>query len=342
MLSNEIIRIDGVDIVPGEHRQVMITIPRLCDWGDLRMPVHVLRSKHEGPVLCITGAIHGDEINGTEIIRRLLKKTFLKKMIGTLIAVPIVNVFGFLNQDRYLVDRRDLNRSFPGSKKGSVAARIAHIIMSEMITNSTHLIDLHTGSLHRENLPQIRVNMNSPSLKEIALAFGAPVILHSEGHESTLRVAAEQAGCQAILYEAGEALRFDEIAIRVGLRGITQVMKNIGMLPSLIMKPPATKPSLTQSSYWLRANHGGTMRAFKKLGKEVRKGEVLAVISNPSGKEEFDVVAKQPGIIIGRNNLPLVHEGAALFHIASFDALNKTADRVQEMADYYDNGEISF
>ncbi len=337
-----IISIDGVDIAPGEHRQVMITIPRLCDWGDLRLPVHIVRGKQEGPVLAVTGAVHGDEINGTEIIRRLLKKPFLKKLTGTLIAVPIVNVFGFLNQDRYLVDRRDLNRSFPGSKKGSVAARIAHIIMTEIIAKSTHLIDLHTGSLHRENLPQIRVNTNSQPLKEMALAFRAPVILHSEGTESTLRVAAERAGCQAILYEAGEALRFDEVAIRVGLRGITGLMKHIGMLPSLKLKPSTVVSSMTQSSYWIRANHGGTMRVFKRLGKGVQPGEVLAVISNPSGIEEFDVVANQSGIIIGRNNLPLVHEGAALFHIASFDALHEAADSVKEMTECFDNREDYF
>ena len=179
--------INGNIINPGEHTTVMLPMPKLYDWTPLSMPVHIFRGKTVGPTLCITAAIHGDEVNGIEIVRRLLKKPALNQISGTLIAIPIVNIYGFLYQDRYLMDRRDLNRAFPGSQKGSLAARLAHLITSEIISKSTHIIDLHAGSLHRLNFPQIRVNVDLPETNDLANAFNAPVILHAALRDGSMR-----------------------------------------------------------------------------------------------------------------------------------------------------------
>ena len=183
----------------GQRTTIMLPMPKLYDWTPMNMPVHVIRGKKPGPVLCVTGAVHGDEINGVEIIRRLLKKSFQKNLKGTVIAVPIVNIYGFLYQDRYLMDRRDLNRSFPGSSKGSLASRLAYLVMNELVANATHFIDLHTGSLQRTNLPQIRANFDFPKLKNWLKRLIAPVILHSKERDGSLRQAANDRGIPFII-----------------------------------------------------------------------------------------------------------------------------------------------
>ncbi|NKB47567.1 MAG: succinylglutamate desuccinylase, partial [Legionellales bacterium] len=179
--------IHGKLVYAGEHTTILLPMPELYDWTPLSMPVHVLRGKTPGPTLCITAAIHGDEVNGIEIVRRLLKKKIFNQLSGTLIAIPIINIYGFLYQDRYLMDRRDLNRAFPGSQKGSLAARLAHLIATEIIDKATHCIDLHAGSLHRINLPQIRADLDAPEIMPLAETFNAPVILHATLRDGSMR-----------------------------------------------------------------------------------------------------------------------------------------------------------
>ncbi|MCJ7815316.1 MAG: succinylglutamate desuccinylase/aspartoacylase family protein, partial [Xanthomonadales bacterium] len=231
MATNKPIKIGAVEVKPGQRVSVNLPIANLYTATSLHMPVKVLCGRRAGPVLFVSAAIHGDELNGVEIIRRLLKRKALKSIRGTLIAIPIVNVHGFIDQSRYLPDRRDLNRSFPGSPKGSIAARLANIFLKEIVLKSEIGIDLHTGAIDRANLPQIRANLDDPRVPELAKAFGAPVVVNAALRDGSLRACAAGHDIPVMIYEAGEALRFDELSIRAGIRGILQVMRKLGMLP---------------------------------------------------------------------------------------------------------------
>ncbi len=290
------------------------------------MPVHVINGRQSGPVMCITAAIHGDEINGIEIIRRLLKTKALNRMAGTLIAVPVVNVYGFVSQSRYLPDRRDLNRAFPGSERGSMAARLADTLMSEIISKSTHGIDLHTAAQGRANLPQVRVDLElHPELIELAQAFSPPIILDSPTREGTLRDAAGV--MPLLLYEAGEALRFDELAIRAGLKGTLRVMRHLGMLPQGKAGERKSKPWVANNSVWMRAPQSGILRSRIPLGGIVEEGDTLGFISDPFGESEQAVISNVSGVLIGITKLPLVHEGEALYHVATTSSSTRSAAR---------------
>jgi len=289
----------------------------------------VVHGKRPGPVLFLAGAIHGDEINGVEIIRRVLNRKSLQNIIGTLVAVPVVNVFGFIAQTRYLPDRRDLNRSFPGSEKGSMAARVAHLFLEEVVSKCTHGIDLHTAAIHRDNFPQVRANLDDPEIDRMARAFNAPVIIDTTITQGTLRNAAAALGIKVIVYEAGEALRFDEFAIRTGERGIISTMRELGMLSRSKSAYRPVEPFVARSSSWVRAQKSGILRANRRLGEKVGKGELLGVLSDPFGSRDEPVSATHEGIIIGRTNLPLVNEGEALFHIARFDDALRSIDSVE-------------
>jgi predicted deacylase len=279
------------------------------------MPVHVIHGHRDGDVLFVCGAIHGDEINGVEIIRRLIRLSALRRVRGTLIAVPIVNVFGFLSNSRYLPDRRDLNRSFPGRLSGSLAARLAHLFMQEIVAKSTHGIDLHTGAVHRDNYPQIRGDLDDLELERLARAFGVPVLINAGYREGSLRSAAADLGVPVLVYEAGEALRFDEVAIRSGVNGVVRTMRELGMLRSSKTRKRAVDSAIVRSSIWIRAPQSGILRAVVPLGSPVERGTLLGLISDPFGRNEVEVKARADGVLIGRTNLPLVHEGDALFHI---------------------------
>jgi hypothetical protein len=305
--------INGSRIKVGERAVVNVSLPGLYTETPVNMPVHVVHGKREGPVLFVSAAVHGDEINGVEIIRRLLLQPQLQKLRGTLLVVPIVNVFGFHNQSRYLPDRRDLNRSFPGREQGSLAGRLAHLFLNEVVMHADFGIDLHTAAIHRDNLPQIRADMSTETLVPLAKAFAAPVLIHSAPPEGSLRHAADFEGVPILVYEAGEALRFDEVSIRIGLRGIVNVMREMGML-SIKRKPP--KPSaVLRSTSWVRAPSSGIARMLAKLGDMVSKEDVLAFVGDAGGNGEEPIVSPFDGVIIGRANLPLVYEGEAVFHI---------------------------
>ena len=328
-MANQNLHINGASIAPGARATIDLPAGKLYTHAPMAIPVHVVRGRSDGPILFVCAAIHGDEINGVEIIRRLLKLSTLRHLRGTLLAIPIVNVHGFINHSRYLPDRRDLNRSFPGSEQGSLAARIAHLFMEEIISKSTHGIDIHTGAIHRSNLPQIRANLEDPETEFLARAFNVPVIISSMLRDGSLREAAAEAGVPTLLYESGEALRFDEVSIRAGVKGIVNVMRALKMLPkSRGTGKSAIDPVVARASSWVRAGESGILRAMVPLGGRVKKGTLLGVIADPFGEREIKVVSPFSGIVIGRSNLPLANEGDALFHIARFNDLGDAEARM--------------
>jgi predicted deacylase len=339
MPENELV-IAGISIPPGARRQIEIPVGKLFDYTELTIPVEVVRGREPGPVLFVSAAIHGDEINGSEAIKRLLsQRKTLSKINGTLIAVPIVNVFGFNRNVRYLPDRRDLNRCFPGSDTGSLAGQIAHKFMSEVVSKCTHGIDLHTGAIHRTNLPQIRACLDSEQTHRLAMAFGVPVVMNSTIRDGSLRQAAAEMGIPMLLFEGGEALRHEENVIKTAIRGVLAVMESIGMFEGkkVSLRQRKKEVFVAKSSHWIRAPHSGSLRISKKAGKMVERGELLGIISNPFGKEKFEVRAKATGIIIGMTLLPLVNNGDALFHIATFEDSQEVEDRVGFFEDFIDN-----
>lgn len=319
-------------VQPGESKVVHLTLPGLHSETEVSMPVHVVHGKKNGPVLFLSAAVHGDEINGVEIIRRILSLNSIKHLKGTLLAVPVVNVFGFDNHSRYLPDRRDLNRCFPGGGLGSLAGRLANIFMSEVVCRSDFGIDLHTAAIHRDNFPQIRADLKADRMDVVSRAFASPVLLHSAPPENSLRYAAEKAGVPVMVYEAGEALRFDEVSIRIGVQGILNVMRELGMLAKSRAKK-IKPPVVLKSSNWIRASKSGILRAQAALGDLVVKGDVLGIISDPAGKAEAVIEATSEGIIIGRSNIPLVYEGEALFHIGRSQKTSLLEEHLGTMQD---------
>lgn len=306
----------GIRIAPGERRTVQLPVANLYTSAPVTLPVIVHHGRLPGPKLFVSAALHGDEIIGIEVIRRLLKLAQLDELRGTLLAVPVVNVLGFLHQSRYLPDRRDLNRSFPGSESGSLTARLAHQFLHNVVERCDYGIDLHTGARRRPNLPQIRADLSQPEIHRLAEAFGAPLMLNSTPAAGTLREYAKKKGVPMLLYESSEALRFDETCIRIGVLGVQNVMYALKMLPELPSRPPLRKPLVARSSTWCRAPTSGILRTHVRLGDEVAHGQVLGVIGDPFSDNEVPVPATAAGFIIGQVDLPLVYEGDALYHIA--------------------------
>ncbi len=323
-------------IQPGTRAVVDIPFGKLYTHTELNIGAHVVHGKRPGPVLLITAALHGDEINGVEICRRLLRLPKINSLKGTLVVVPIVNTYGFVQQSRYLPDRRDLNRSFPGSEKGSLGSRMAWQFTDRILKKCTHVIDLHTGAIHRSNLPQVRATSKDKVSLKMAESFNAPIIIKAASRDGTMRGTANNLGIPIILYEAGEALRFDEQAIKIGVRGIMNVMHSLGMLRS-VKRPEKTNSLFSKKSSWIRAEHDGIARYYYGLGQKVNQGDVLAHIYSPYSDFEVSVQATFSGIIIGRNNLPLINEGEALFHIAEVSELEEAEKTIDAISDEVDN-----
>jgi predicted deacylase len=326
-------KVSGQEIAAGERRTIKIPVSVLSDNTPMSLPLHVVHGRRDGPVLFVSAAVHGDEIQGVEIIRRLLRRSITSRISGTLIAVPIVNAYGFISHSRYLPDRRDLNRSFPGSERGSLASRLANLFLNEVVMRSDLGIDLHSAAVHRSNLPQIRIARDNAKLYELAVAFGAPIVIQSTVRPGSLRATAADRGVDVMIYEAGEALRFDESAIRIGERGVLAVMNRIGMINAKKATIPRHPPAHSTNSNWVRAPEGGILRVHQKNGTAVKKGEVIGVISDPIGESETEVVAANAGIIIGRTNLPIVNEGDALFHIAEVAGTVAAGNKIEAIVD---------
>jgi predicted deacylase len=304
-------------VAPGERRIVSLPLSALSNQTPMALPVSVIHAKRDGPVLFVSAAVHGDEITGVAICRRLLASKALAVTSGTLLMVPIVNAFGFISHSRYLPDRRDLNRSFPGSIKGSLAAQLANLFFTEVVSRSNFGIDLHSAAIHRSNLPQIRVESHDEPAYRLAEAFGAPIIVHSGLRPGSLRAEGLKKGVPIIVYEAGEGLRVDELSVRVGIEGVLQVMSHLGMIRRRRTRP--RQPVLATSSRWVRAEESGLFRPFRGIGDHVKSGDRIGVVADPYGERETEVRASGGGIIIGRANIPAVNQGDALFHIAKVD-----------------------
>ncbi len=314
-MSEDIFELAGVQIAPGEVRRLEIPVAQLPTHTMLSIPVTVAHGVKPGAKLWLSAAIHGDEINGVETIREVLPQIDPQQLCGTLIAVPIVNVFGFIQQSRYLPDRRDLNRSFPGSATGSLASRIAHLFMEEIVSRSTHGIDLHTASDHRVNLPQIRANLEDAATHHFAKAFGAPLIMHSSTRDGSLRQAATKKGIPVLLYEAGEALRFDSEAIRIGVSGILRVMAALEMYP-LPPELSSTTPLEAKRSKWLRASQSGILRLHVKLGEKIKKKQIIGTIADVFGDKSVKIKSSTKGFVIGHTQNPLVNQGDGIVNLA--------------------------
>lgn len=301
-------------VEPGTTARLEIPVMRLVTQGEISIPVVVVHGERPGPRLWLSAALHGDELNGTEIIRRVLARVRPSRLAGTLVAVPVVNVLGFVTQSRYLPDRRDLNRSFPGSARGSLASRMAHLFLTEVVDRCTHGIDLHTGSHHRENLPQVRGDLDNPDVRRCALAFGAPLMIHGTVIPGTLRDAAGKRGIPAIVYEAGEPMRFNQKAIALGEQGVLRVIQELGMLPAPRRHRMASVE--VRRTKWVRAHRSGIVELRAGLGDRVRKGQLLGVVRDSFGETVGDVKATHAGLVIGISNNPLLHRGEAVVHLA--------------------------
>jgi predicted deacylase len=307
--------IGPVRVRAGRKQALALPITRLVTGADVDLPVRVVHGRQDGPTVWIDAAIHGDEAVGVEVIRQVLADLDAKKLRGTVIAVPIVNVLGFMNGDRYLPDRRDLNRSFPGSRRGSLAARIAHLVMTEVVAKCEVGIDLHTGSDRRTNLPQIRADLEDARTRELSLAFGAPVMLHARLRDGSLRAAAREAGAKVLLYEAGEAWRMDAWAVEAGVRGVRRVLAHLGMVDPLEGDSPPTTLESWRSG-WVRARGTGMLHLEAELGQHVTRGQRLGGLFDSFGKRVRLVHADRDGVVIGRTEAPLVSSGDAVVHLA--------------------------
>ena len=328
--------IGGTEVLPGESKEIDLFLGKQYDFTEIYMPVKVVRGKKDGPLLFVSAAIHGDEVNGVEIIRRLLSHRSLSRISGTLICVPIVNVFGFNNLDRYLPDRRDLNRCFPGSLNGSLASSLAHLFVKEIVDKCTHGIDLHTGSRHRINLPQIRACFKVRGTKSLANEFDVPVILNSVPIEGTLRQVAFERKIPFLVFEGGEPLRYDDISIRSGVAGILSVMRELGMIKRSLKRTKKVRSFTAKGSYWVRAPHGGILIIKKKLGSIIKKNDLLGIVSDPLGNDNIEIRARKKGIIICNNQLPVVNRGDAVFNVATFESTEPLQKSMEQFDDRFD------
>lgn len=308
-----------VRVRAGAARDVELPITRLVTGAEVSLPVRIVHGRSDGPVVWLDAAIHGDEVVGVEIIREVLALLSPKTLRGTVLALPIVNVLGFHNKDRYLPDRRDLNRSFPGSARGSLAAQLAHLMMTEVVAKCEVGIDLHTGSDGRSNLPQIRADLDDPRTRELAVAFGAPLMFHAKLRDGSLRWAGREQGATVLVYEGGEPWRFDSWAIAAGVQGILRVLAALDMIDPV---PAAATPSReSRTSAWIRARRTGILRLEAELGQEVATGDRLGALYDSFGKTLRLVRAERPGVVIGKTKVPLVNSGDALVHVAQLNDL---------------------
>ena len=304
-------------IDPASRTEIELRFARLPAGGWLRMPVVVLHGALAGPTVWLNAAIHGDEVCGVEIIRQVLAGVDPHDVRGTVLAIPVVNVLGFVNGDRYLPDRRDLNRWFPGSPRGSLAARLAHVFMREIVEGCELGIDLHTGSDHRTNLPQVRADLDDPPTRELAVVFGTSVVLHARPRDGSLRGAAVAAGHKVLVYEGGEAWRFDRQAIDAGVAGIRRVLHQLGMAANGQTAP--LRGRISRRSHWSRSPTSGLVRVASSSARRSAGGSSSPSSPTRTGRDQRPVRSRTEGLVIGRTEQPVVHQGDALVHVAELD-----------------------
>ncbi|MGB3120475.1 MAG: succinylglutamate desuccinylase/aspartoacylase family protein [Verrucomicrobiales bacterium] len=338
-VPRSVLRIGDREFLPGESGKVEIKIGSLIDYQPVTMTVHVHRGKQPGPRILLSAALHGDEIVGVEIVRSFLRSRLLSRLHGDVVAVPVVNLPAFLARSRYLPDRRDLNRVFPGSTNGSLGSRLASVYLQEVVAKCTHIIDFHAGSVNQPNLPQIRFSPGDTAALAMARAFRAPVAIETTIRAGSFRESAYRKGIPYLLYEAGEAHRVDQADIRCGLQGITGVMRHLGMFPEEVRHPRKGKAKvkgkrpetfISPSTSWLRAPRGGIFRPFVDLGEAVTKGMVAGIVADPFGQHETDIIARTEGIVIGISRKAAVDEGDGTFHVAQTTHAVTVQESIQE------------
>lgn len=305
-------------VLPGERLALRLQAGESFTGVSVRLPLMVWRGKEDGPVLGITGAVHGDEVNGTGAIRRLIEEPPFELKRGALILVPVVNIMGFERHSRYTPDRRDLNRTFPGSKSGSLTGRLAHLIMDEVVKRCDFMVDLHTAAVRRTNFPNVRADMENPGCKRLANAFGAEVIVNNSGPDGSLRGEACKAGCPTIILEAGEVWKVEPSVQDLTLRGLTHIMAELDMIDMSDDVRPDTSPHqmVVHGSSWVRAGNGGFLKFHVAPGETVQKDQPLATNTGLLGVENETIISPHHGIVLGMTTMPAVSPGDPIIHIA--------------------------
>ncbi|WP_372932770.1 succinylglutamate desuccinylase/aspartoacylase family protein [Mariniphaga sediminis] len=311
------ITILGEEILPGRKKILNLDTARLHTYTKLEVPVVVERAKADGPGLLLLAGIHGNELNGVEIVRELLAKKYTKPDAGMVISIPTVNIFGFINQTREFPDGKDLNRAFPGSRKGSLASIFAHHLMNEILPHVDYCIDFHTGGARRFNSSQIRISRDNEELLGLAKIFNPRFIVYAAQREKSFREAATKTGKKVLLFEGGKSHDFNQRITMRGVTGTLRLMQHLGVrsFPEELDKNSFPPPVMVKNSTWIRARQGGLFRFFVKDGSKVEKGQVVGTVSDPYGKYEFKVKMPQCGYIIGLNHAPVVYKGDALLHL---------------------------
>jgi uncharacterized protein len=316
--KTDILNILGESIPLGERREINFNVAKLHTRTTLEVPVIIERSQKPGPTILFTAGIHGDEVNGVEIVRQIIAKGINKPKCGTIICIPVINIFGFLHMDREFPDGRDLNRMFPGTKSGSLASRVAYKLINEIVPKVDLIIDYHTGAANRFNAAQIRIVNNNAALKKLATVFGAPFVLYSKNLSKSFRNTCYKLGVPMLLFEGGKSFSFDKNITNTGVNGAKRILHHLGMLHAKFrISKPKKKCVFIAESKWIRAKYSGIFRASATLNKQVNRGDVIGHITDPYGKFHHFVKAQNSGFIFNVNEAPIVNQGDALFHIST-------------------------
>ena len=318
-------------IALGESKTVDFSIAKLYTSTTVTIPIIIERSKIPGPTILITAAIHGDEINGVEIVRQMIARKLNKPKRGTIICIPILNVFGFLNGDRSFPDGRDLNRVFPGTKSGSLASRVAYHFTKKVLPHADYCLDFHTGGASRFNAPQIRIKPGDERLLELAKVFNAPFTVYSNNIEKSYRNACQKMGIPVLLFEGGKSRESNKHIVKEGVDGVLRFLDHLDMLGKRIVAPlPQSKTVIIEKTKWIRAHRSGLLHVKIDCNKHVEKGEFLATITDPYGKMRFKVTSPNEGYIINVNQSPIVNQGDAIFHISTVNTANTDDEEMED------------
>lgn len=301
----------------GQTKTIDFNIAKLYTSTQINIPVIISRAKKPGPVVLLTAGIHGDEINGIEVVRQIIAKKFNKPKIGTIICIPIVNIFGYLMNLRNFPDGRDLNRVFPGTKTGSLASRVAHQLTQEILPHVNYCLDFHTGGASRFNAPQVRVEEGDEVLMNLAKTFGAPFIVISKNIDKSFRNTCKNLNIPVVLYEGGKSLESNKEVVKQGVEGVLRILRSLDMLSKKVELPDLESHIVIEKSKWIRANKSGLLHVKIPCNKWVKKGEFLATITDPYGTMRYKVLAPNEGYIINVNQSPMVYQGDAIFHVST-------------------------
>lgn len=318
MIATKNLEIGGVAVNPGETKEINLKVSEFFTATPALVPISAFRGREDGPTIVVTAAVHGDELNGVGIVRKLIYEMNHERLRGTLVCVPILNRFGFLTQSRYLPDRRDLNRFFPGKPDGVMAERICYVLFNEIIKKCDYGIDLHTAAADRTNTPHIRADMDNPDVVRLARSFGEEVILDHKGVQGSLRRAAVESGVPFILFEAGEPQKFERELIQRGYEGVLNVLSELGMIEKEIKKPQYQ--IIIKNREWIRAELGGMLDMRTHPGEILYEGDEIAVITNPFGRELYSQKAPFTGLVLSVTTMPLVSPGIPLCNLAKLEA----------------------